>query len=182
MTLSKDDPDDGAETQRLINVDAPLNKDDLQRLLRAFATHVRAETHAGQLLALTGNFSDLQQIQGEDATYWYSSHLMTDTYARWAMLAQEDDAARALIECTREESKVYPRPLCAKSLANAPFNLSEETLEEAFARIQKSGEYTDIERLEASNGDIYYFSSKYLVRARAQALAQYYSVDMYYNV
>ncbi|MDR2109054.1 MAG: hypothetical protein LBP28_06320 [Coriobacteriales bacterium] len=170
------------ETQNLIDLNNQLTDEQLQQIIETFAGRVRSGTDAAGLLATAGDFSDLRQLRGNSATYWYSERSMTDNYARWAMLAREDNAAQTLVECAREESRVYPRPLSADSLANAPFHLSQETLEAAFERVRESGDFPDIERLQASNGDVYYFSTEHLKRGRAEALAEYYSVDIHYNV
>jgi hypothetical protein len=180
-TEASPDKESPEAARALIDLGSRLNTEELQMLLEAFAARVREESRAARLLATAGDFSDLRQIKGRETSYWYSQNLMTESYAGWAMLAREDDVAQTLVQCAREESRTYPRPLSAHSLSNAPFHLTAEALAEAFERIRESGEFPDIERLVASNGDVYYFSNKHLRRVRAEALAEYYSVDVYYN-
>ena len=86
---------------------------------------------------------------------------MTASYARWAFLAAEDDPVATFIECVREESSVYPRPMARESLANDPFRMKAEAVEAAFAEARAQGRADDIERVEASNGDVYFYSTTY---------------------
>ncbi len=52
---------------------------------------------------------------GAESYYLYDDSAMTDAYARWAFLAAEDDPVATFIECVREESSVYPRPMARES-------------------------------------------------------------------
>ncbi|MFR5827905.1 MAG: hypothetical protein ACLUE1_01935 [Adlercreutzia equolifaciens] len=105
-----------------------------------------------------------------------------DAYARWAFLAAEDDPVATFIECVREESSVYPRPMARENLANDPFRMNAEAVEAAFAEARAQGRADDIERVEASNGDVYFYSTTYLTPRRAQALAEWDAVERIRNV
>ncbi|MFR5092228.1 MAG: hypothetical protein ACLTDR_09765 [Adlercreutzia equolifaciens] len=51
------------------------------------------------------------------------------------------------IECVREESSVYPRPMARENLANDPFRMNAEAVEAAFAEARAQGRADDIERV-----------------------------------
>lgn len=124
----------------------------------------------------------VKRLMGAHSYYLYDSSVMTDNYAHWAYLAAEDDPVITFVDCVREESRVYPRPLAASNLGNAPFGMSPQDVEDAWDAVQRSGDYTDIERTEASNGDVYYYSTEYLSPVRACALAEWDAVERYMNV
>lgn len=125
---------------------------------------------------------DIRVIEGAHDVYLYSAELMSDNFAHWAFLSQEGDDVATLVDTVREESRVYPRPMLARSLTNAPYGLALEHVYEVFEQVAASGDYPDIQRCAASNGDVYYYSTTYLSTAQAKALAQWYSVEKRMNV
>ena len=127
-------------------------------------------------------FAHIRLLMGAESYYLYDDSAMTDAYARWAFLAAEDDPVATFIECVREESSVYPRPMARESLANDPFRMKAEAVEAAFAEARAQGRADDIERVEASNGDVYFCSTTYLTPRRAQALAEWDAVERIRNV
>ena len=120
---------------------------------------------------------DIVALVGKHSYYLYSTKHMTDAYARWAFLASEDDRVLTFVECVRDESRKYPRPMEASSLSNEPFNLSDEEIEALWETVRESGAYPDIETLTASNGDVYYFSTDHLTPRYAASLAEWNSVE-----
>lgn len=136
------------------------------------AAPVKKEIHCEHIVTLVGQHS----------YYLYDSDLMTKSYAHWAFLAAEDNPLATFVDCVREDGRVYPRPFAAEDLANPPFHMSESKVEDTWAELQKSGEYPDIERCEASNGDVYFFSTLYMNRTLAESLAEYRSVERLSNV
>lgn len=136
------------------------------------AAPVKKEIHCEHIVTLVGQHS----------YYLYDSDLMTKSYAHWAFLAAEDNPMAAFVDCVREDGRVYPRPFAAEDLANPPFHMSKSKVEDTWAELQKSGEYPDIERCEASNGDVYFFSTLYMDRTLAESLAEYRSVERLSNV
>ena len=136
------------------------------------AAPVKKEIHCEHIVTLVGQHS----------YYLYDSDLMTKSYAHWAFLAAEDNPLATFVDCVREDGRVYPRPFAAEDLANPPFHMSESKVEDTWAELQKSGEYPDIERCEASNGDVYFFSTLYMDRTLAESLAEYRSVERLSNV
>mgnify|MGYP004485621175 FL=1 len=121
-------------------------------------------------------------LVGQHSYYLYDSDLMTKSYAHWAFLAAEDNPMATFVDCVREDGRIYPRPFAAEDLANPPFRMSASKVEDTWAELQKSGEYPDIERCEASNGDVYFFSTLYMDRTLAESLAEYRSVERLSNV
>ena len=136
------------------------------------AAPVKKEIHCEHIVTLVGQHS----------YYLYDSDLMTKSYAHWAFLAAEDNPLATFVDCVREDGRIYPRPFAAEDLANPPFHMSKSKVEDTWAELQKSGEYPDIERCEASNGDIYFFSTLYMDRTLAESLAEYRSVERLSNV
>lgn len=131
------------------------------------AVPVRKEIKCNRIKALVGMHS----------YYLYDETLMTDNYARWAFLAAEDNPVVTFVECVREDSRVYPRPYAAECLKNPPFRMTDEQIEETWQAVRDSGNYPDIERTEASNGDVYYYSTQYLESGYAASLAEYDAVE-----
>ena len=136
------------------------------------AAPVKKEIHCEHVVTLVGQHS----------YYLYDSDLMTKSYAHWAFLAAEDNPMATFVDCVREDGRIYPRPFAAEDLANPPFRMSASKVEDTWAELQKSGEYPDIERCEASNGDVYFFSTLYMDRTLAESLAEYRSVERLSNV
>lgn len=136
------------------------------------AKPVRKEIHCEHIVTLVGQHS----------YYLYDSDLMTKNYAHWSFLSAEDNPLATFVDCVREEGRVYPRPLSESDLANEPFRMSASKVEETWAKLVESGDYPDIERCEASNGDVYYFSTLYMTRVLAESLAEYESVERKANV
>lgn len=131
--------------------------------------------------AVTIPCADIAQMQGKKALYVYSTDLMTDTYARWAFLAKEDNSVATFVECVRQESKTYPRPMIYKALMNHPFDLTEDQVLDAWKATQETNLYPDIKSINASNGDVYFYSDTYLTEDYAKSLAEYYSVERWMN-
>ena len=136
------------------------------------AAPVKKEIHCEHIVTLVGQHS----------YYLYDSDLMTKSYAHWAFLAAEDNPLATFVDCVREDGRVYPRPFAAEDLSNPPFRMSASKVEDTWTELQKSGAYPDIERCEASNGDVYFFSTLYMDRTLAESLAEYRSVERLSNV
>lgn len=119
----------------------------------------------------------IKVLMGMHSYYLYDETLMTASYARWAFLAAEDNPVVTFVECVREDSRVYPRPYAAECLKNPPFRMTDDQIEETWQAVRDSGNYPDIERIEASNGDVYYYSTQYLESGYAASLAEYDAVE-----
>ncbi|MGN0073054.1 MAG: iron-sulfur cluster assembly scaffold protein [Coriobacteriales bacterium] len=132
---------------------------------------------------LVADPSGIECLRGSDgALYLYDTALMTDSFARWAFLAAQDNPLDTFAECIREESRTYPRPLSARCLRNDPICLSAEQVEEAWQQASEDEDYADIQRTQASDGSVYYYSTSYLSCQQASALAEWDAVGRYMNV
>ena len=120
---------------------------------------------------------DIVVLMGKQRYYLYSKDIMTERYAHWAFLACEDDRIVTFVECVREESRTYPRPMATDSLLNEPFSMTEDEVAETWSAISESGEYPDIETTTASNGDVYFYSTEHLSPAYAASLAEWHAVE-----
>ena len=124
----------------------------------------------------------IKVLMGMRSYYLYDQTLMTDNYARWAFLAAEDNPQVTFVECVREDSRVYPRPYAAECLRNPPFSMTDEQIQQTWEAVRDSGNYPDIGRTVASNGDVYYYSTDYLSADYAESLAEYDAVERPANV
>lgn len=120
---------------------------------------------------------DIAVLVGKRSYYLYSKDIMTDRYAHWAFLACEDDRIVTFVECVREESRTYPRPMSIDGLKNEPFSMSDEEIAETWDAVRESGVYPDIETTAASNGDVFFYSTEYLSPAYAASLAEWHAVE-----
>ncbi|MDR2586627.1 MAG: hypothetical protein LBC23_00010 [Coriobacteriales bacterium] len=178
--VTQDEVEGAAVVGEAGELDDPGEPDESDRLadLQAIVNEVRQASASSELYVFGVEMEDIRILHGKERSYLYSTRFMSDNYANWAFLALEDDAARTLVECVREESRVYPRPMLARSLENPPFSLSAQAVQVAFEDVAASGLFTDIQSTSASNGDVYYFSTDYLSPAYARSLAEYYSVEL----
>ncbi|MEE8723037.1 MAG: hypothetical protein SOI38_08705 [Eggerthellaceae bacterium] len=126
--------------------------------------------------------SHITAIEGRYSYYLYDAAQMTESYAHWAFLAGEGDDAATLADVARQESRLYPRPMDIASLMSEPFGMTREHINAVWQDMQESGAYPDIARCEASNGDVYFYSTKYLNDDQAQSLAEWQSVGRAMNV
>ena len=142
-----------------------------------------AEEHglAAEALEEVWELDDIAVLEGS-SVYLYSTDEMSESFARWAFLAAENDDVATLVENARHESKVYPRPMKAKSLTNRPVYMTAERIAAAFEAVQESGLYPDVKTCSASNGDVYFYSTDYLSDAQAKALAEWESVERRANM
>lgn len=136
------------------------------------AEPVQLEIDSSNIVALVGRYS----------YYLYDRTLMTDSFAHWSFLAAEGDDALTFADCVREESRTYPRPMPIESLENDPFRFSEERILRIWDHVRASGEYPDIEQVVASNGDIFFYSTRYLTPEYAASLAEWAAVERLRNV
>lgn len=125
---------------------------------------------------------DIAALIGRYSYYLYDRTLMTDAYAHWAFLAAEDDEVVTFVDCVREESRTYPRPMPVESLENEPFRFSRERILGIWDEVCSSGDYPDIQQTSASNGDIFFYSTRYLDSEYARSLAEWAAVERLRNV
>lgn len=120
--------------------------------------------------------STIAVLEGAYEYYLYDTRSMTSSFAHWAFLAAEGDDEATFADCVREESRVYPRPMPASGFSNRPFNKTPEEVEQMWKAVSESGRYPDIQRTVASNGDVFFFSTKHLAADYASSLAEWAAV------
>lgn len=147
------------------------------RLVELEGEYVLVEDEQAEPVELVINCEHISALVGAHSYYLYDNKIMTDTYAHWVFLAAEDNSVVTFTDCVREDSRVYPRPLAASSLKNPPFNMDDEGIAQTWTSVQASGEYPDIEQTVASNGDMYFYSTKYLSAPYAASLAEWDAVE-----
>ncbi len=133
-------------------------------------------------VARTIHCENVAMLKGERSRYLYDRTVMTDAYAHWAFLAAEDNPLVTFTDCVREDSRIYPRPLAADSLKNPPFCMTDDDIEAVWEAVRSLDEYRDIERTVASNGEVFFYSTKYLSPRLAQARAEWNAVGRVLNV
>lgn len=121
-------------------------------------------------------------IQGGSTEYLYDSKVMKPEFARLAYLSAEDDPHATFAFCVREDSRIYPRPMAESSFANDPLNMDAEMVDHVWSEVRGRSGFEDIACIQASNGDVYYYSSRYLSSDLAQSLAEWESVERLWNV
>lgn len=174
-------PDDAAEDEQPAEDDrspfAGLRIPEGYRLEQIEGEWVLVEDESAAPVRKEIKCNRIKVLMGMHSYYLYDETLMTASYARWAFLAAEDNPVVTFVECVREDSRVYPRPYAAECLKNPPFRMTDEQIEETWQAVRDSGNYPDIERTEASNGDVYYYSTQYLESGYAASLAEYDAVE-----
>lgn len=174
-------PDDAAEDEQPVEDDrspfAGLRIPEGYRLEQIEGEWVLVEDENAAPVRKEIKCNRIKVLMGMHSYYLYDETLMTASYARWAFLAAEDNPVVTFVECVREDSRVYPRPYAAECLKNPPFRMTDEQIEETWRAVRDSGNYPDIERTEASNGDVYYYSTQYLEPGYAASLAEYDAVE-----
>jgi hypothetical protein len=167
-------PADGADATEAAEPDSTSSDDAAQTV----PDQVLAALAAGTFAVPT---SDIAVLQGTKARYLYSTDFMTDSFAHWTYLALEDDKVATFVDIVREESRTYPRPMVYRALLNDPFRMTEDQVLDCWKTVRESEKFPDIASCDASNGDVYFYSSDYLSGAQAKALAEYYSVERWMN-
>ncbi len=123
-----------------------------------------------------GADDDIKMMRGTLDTYYFSDRSITESYAKHLFRLAERDPARLIADTTRDESKTYPRPTPVATFLDAPFSMTANDMEAALTAMAADPQYSDIRRVEASNGDAYLYSSEHLTEAHAAGLAEWASV------
>ena len=120
----------------------------------------------------------IEVVEGADGVYLFDGTQMTGPYAHWAFLAAEGDPVATFACCVRDESRrIYPRPdggvrLRQRTLAHGPRRRGRGVGEGAF----DAGIRQVIRCTSASNGDVYFYSKRFLDDDHAASLAEWSSV------
>ncbi|MEG0989888.1 MAG: hypothetical protein RSN88_03435 [Gordonibacter sp.] len=156
---------------------ANLNIPEGFKLVELEGEYVLVPDEDAEPIERTIDCAKVVALVGAHSYYLYDRSVMTDSYAHWAFLAAEDNRTVTFVDCVREDSRVYPRPLAASSLENEPFSMDAREVTRIWDTVRESGEYPDIGQTTASNGDVYYFSTNYLSEVYAASLAEWDAVE-----
>jgi hypothetical protein len=115
-------------------------------------------------------------LEGSKGRFYYCSDLMANNYARMLLLAEDSDIYQTIAAMVRFESETYPRCTSVTSLTLPPHNLDAEKIKIAVRLMDKRPEYGDIKSLNTSDGQLYFYSDRFLAGDYARALAQYEAV------
>jgi len=124
---------------------------------------------------------DLKEIPGHDALpRYYSGRYMSDAYAG-LLVRKEGDPLLLIAETVRENSKVYPRPICRETFKNEPFELTEEEISTCLQKMKEEDQYKDIAQTTTSEGTVFLYSTLHLEPDYASMLAEWVDVGQYKN-
>ena len=124
--------------------------------------------------------ADIQVMHTSNGNaFLYSTAVMSDTYARILLRAEEGNPFAAMAETVREESEVYPRPTPASTFKNPVFKLDSEQVEQLAREIVQLPEYADIKLLTATTGALYLYSERHLGKDYAESLMEWEEVGKY---
>lgn len=123
-------------------------------------------------------YGDIRRLQGNSCSRWYSGLSMADSYAAALNSVADGNEFEIIALAVRRESQLYPRPTRVELFLHAPYLMQPERLKILTESIVGAeGEYADIRRAEASNGDLYLYSTQFLEKPQADYLAEWESVD-----
>lgn len=126
-------------------------------------------------------YADIVSVNGSKTTYFYSSEHMTINYANIMIRLEDKDIFTTIAETTRFDSKTYPQPTDIRVFSDRPYHFPEEQVLEAIEAMKSREEYSDIQSCFTSNGLHFLFSNQHMERNYAEALAQWYGVDLLNN-
>lgn len=130
--------------------------------------------------AAEGN-GDLKEVQDQEGRKrYYSSQLMTETYAR-LLVRKEGDPLRLIAEIVRENSSLYPRPFPLGAFERSPFDMTRDEILQCLNQMASLEDYRDIARTTTSAGNAFLYSTSYLDADYAATLAEWIDVGQHDN-
>jgi hypothetical protein len=169
-----------SEAGKLISEGEILRLAADQKLFSAPAPGPREE--AGNLLqkAVDEN-EDLNELPAEDGSRnYYSSHFMTEAYAR-ILLQKQGDRLRLIAEIVRQNSAAYPRPVPLDLFTQPPFDLTLQEVLNGMEGMSVQDEYGDIEPTTTSTSRVFLYSTLHLDPEYASMLAEWLDVGQSNN-
>lgn len=110
-------------------------------------------------------------ITGERDVYYYDNDIMTDNYARIAMLVADKNIPRTIAEMVRWNCRIYPSPTPTEYFIRHPYYYTKIQLDAALRQMAKDERYQDILSFNSARGNPYLYSSKEMSLRYAVALA-----------
>lgn len=126
-------------------------------------------------------YRDIYTIKGSEAIYLFSDKYITKNYAEMMVRVEEKDLMKLIVETVRHESKTYPRPTSVKLFSYNPFKLTKDQFNEVLTQLKTKEEYGDINEVRVSNGALYLYSDKYMLKAHADSLAEWIEIGQRQN-
>jgi len=124
---------------------------------------------------------DLYELSVEDGSQrYYSSHFMTETYAR-ILLQKQGDPLRLIAETVRKNSAVYPRPVPLDIFTQPPFDLARQEVLNNLERMAADEQYRDILPTTTSAYSVFLYSTLHLEPDHAAMLAEWLDVGRFNN-
>ena len=125
--------------------------------------------------------ADLYELAVEDGSRrYYSSHFMTETYAR-ILLQKQGDPRRLIAETVRKNSAVYPRPVPLDIFTQPPFDLARQEVLNNLERMAADEQYRDILPTTTSAYSVFLYSTLHLEPDHAAMLAEWLDVGRFNN-
>jgi len=138
-------------------------------------------TALAQILSAAAGNGDLKEIQDQEGRKrYYSSQLMTETYAR-LLVRKEGDPLELIAEIVRENSSLYPRPFPLGAFERSPFDMTRDEILQCLNQMAGLEAYRDIARTTTSAGNAFLYSTSYLEPDYAGTLAEWIDVGQYDN-
>ncbi|WP_019849745.1 hypothetical protein [Desulfitobacterium sp. PCE1] len=115
---------------------------------------------------------DIVSIKGNEDVYYYSNQYMSDNYAMIAMLVEEKDLSKTIVEMVRWNCKTYPCPTPIYYFGKTPYSYNDEEIEIALNKLREDERYKDIKELLTGNNIRYFYSTLHMSEKYARALAE----------
>lgn len=112
----------------------------------------------------------------DHTVYLHYRPLLSSSYAR--LMSAKNNPVEMVVAYVRDVSKTYPRPVLLGSLQDAPFNFTQEEVQDILKMIDGDENLKDIRFTTSSLGTVYLYSNKYLEDDYADYLAEYLDVGV----
>jgi hypothetical protein len=139
----------------------------------------RAEEDISAILTqLVLENEDLHKFTGTVYQCYYSSHYMTEAYAK-ILLHKLDGPLRLVAETVRQNAREYQRPVPLDIFTKPPFDLAHQEILGYLATMATTAGYDDIATTSTSALGIYLYSTSHLEREHAAMLAEWLDVGQF---
>lgn len=116
--------------------------------------------------------ADIQELQGQNGLYYYSSEKMSRFVAWVTVLVLENDLPYTIAELTRYNCVTYPAPTLVEYFSMSPFRYSQQEIDEALKVVFSDSRYQDIHQFLSAQGRPYLYSSDKMSEKYAYALSE----------
>jgi hypothetical protein len=124
---------------------------------------------------------DLRELANQEGSnHYYSSLLMTESYAR-ILHKKQIHHLQLIAEIIRQDSAVYPRPVPLDMFTQPPFDLTLQEVLNDLERMAAEEEYRDIVQTTTSVSRVFLYSTLHLEPEYASMLAEWVDVGQFDN-